>query len=58
MEKVRIGLIGCGGRSKAHRGPISKLDYVEVVAVADPIEERRMEAANQFGCKRIYKDFT
>lgn len=58
MEKVRIGLIGCGGRSKAHRGPISKLDYVEVVAVADPVEERRNEAAEQFGAKRIYKDFT
>ena len=58
MEKVRIGLIGCGGRSNAHRGPISKLDYVEVVAVADPIEERRLAAAEQFGCTRIYKDYT
>ena len=58
MEKVRIGLIGCGGRSNAHRGPISKLDYVEVVAVADPIEERRLAAAEQFGCTHIYKDYT
>ncbi len=58
MEKVRIGLIGCGGRSYAHRGPLSKLDYVEVVAVADPVEERRIAAANQFGCKRMYNNYT
>lgn len=58
MEKIRIGLIGCGGRSKAHRESFEKLDYVEVVAVADPVEERRLEAAKQFGCTRIYKDHT
>ncbi|MBE6607260.1 MAG: Gfo/Idh/MocA family oxidoreductase [Ruminococcaceae bacterium] len=58
MDKIRVGLIGCGGRSKAHRSSFVKMDYVEVVAVADPIEERRNEAAAQFGCTRIYKDHT
>ena len=58
MKKIRIGLIGCGARSKAHRESFEQMDYVEVVAVADPIEERRLEAAAQFGCQRIYKDHT
>lgn len=56
MEKVRLGLIGCGGRSKSHRATFEALDYVEVVAVADPIEQRAKEAAAQFGCTRIYKN--
>ena len=56
MERIRLGIIGCGGRSKAHRKSFAALDYVEVVAVADLIEERRAEAAQQFGCARIYAD--
>ena len=57
MEKVRIGLIGCGGRSNSHRQSFLKMNDVQVVAVADPIEERRMAAAQQFGVSRIYKDY-
>lgn len=56
MEKVRIGLIGCGGRSRGHRQSFELMDNVQVVAVADPVEERRQEAAAQFGCTRIYRD--
>ena len=58
MNQVRVGLIGCGGRSNAHRQSFLKMDDVKVVAVADPIEERRLAAANQFGCTRIYHDYT
>ena len=57
MEKVRIGLIGCGGRSNSHRDSFLKMDDVQVVAVADPIEDRRLYAAKQFGATRIYKDY-
>lgn len=58
MEKVRVALIGCGGRSGAHQASFEKMDYVEVVAVADPVESRRNAAAKRFGCTRIYKDHT
>lgn len=58
MDKVRVALIGCGGRSGAHQNSFAQMDYVEVVAVADPIEERRNSVAKRFGCKRIYKDHT
>lgn len=58
MKKLRIGLIGCGGRSGAHQKSFEIMDNVEIVAVADPIEERRLAAAKRFGCTRIYKDHT
>lgn len=58
MKKLRIGLIGCGGRSGAHQSSFEKMDNVQIVAVADPIEERRLKAANRFSCTRIYKNHT
>ncbi len=54
MDKVRVAIIGCGGRSRAHL--FEELEDVQVVAVADPVEERRLAAAKRFGCSRIYKD--
>ncbi len=58
MEKVRLGLIGCGGRAGSHMESFEKFSDVEVVAVADPIEERRNAAAKRFGCNRVYKNHT
>ena len=58
MEKVRIGLIGCGGRSGSHQNSFLQMPDVEVVAVADPVESRRLAAAEKFGCTRIYRDHT
>ena len=58
MEKIRIGLIGCGGRQGAHMAAFEHMDDVEVVAVADPVEDRRNAAAKRFGAKRVYKDHT
>ena len=57
MEKLRIGLIGCGGRMGGHMSSFfDRMDDVQVVAVADPIEERRNAAAARYGVKRVYKD--
>ena len=47
MRKLKIGLIGCGGRSGIHQNSLEALENVEVVAVADPIEERRLAAAKR-----------
>ena len=58
MKKLRIGLVGCGGRSGAHQNSFEKMDNVEVVAVADPVEERRNKAAARFGAKGVYKSHT
>jgi predicted dehydrogenase len=58
MEKIRLGLIGCGGRAKAHMKTWVKSEDVTVVAVADPIEERRVAAAQMFGCEGVYANHT
>ena len=54
MDKIRLGLIGCGGRMGAHMNCFEQMDNVEIVAVCDPREERRLAAAQRFGAKRIY----
>lgn len=57
MKKLKVALIGCGGRSRAHQSSFLQMtDSVEVVAVADPIEEKRVFTASRFDCKRLYKD--
>ncbi len=56
MKKIRIGVIGCGGRAGAHFNSYLQMDNVEVVAVADPVEARRKAAAEKFGCTRLYVD--
>ena len=48
MEKLRIGLIGCGGRMGGHMSSsFDRMEDVQIVAVADPVEERRMAAAKR-----------
>ena len=56
MSKIRIGLIGCGGRMGAHMHSYEQMDDVQVVAVADPVEERRLAAQKRFGAERVYND--
>ena len=57
MEKLRIGLIGCGGRMGGHmKSSFDVMEDVQVVAVADPVEERRTAAAQRYGCQRVYRD--
>lgn len=55
-ERVNIGLIGCGNRSGA------AIDYKEypksqVVAVCDPIKERRLQRKKQFDNCADFNDF-
>lgn len=49
MSKLKIGLIGCGGMMSGHARGFEKMDDIEVVAVADPIEERRNAMSARFG---------
>ena len=46
---VRVGLIGCGGRGRHDAGLFAENPDVEIAYVCDPDEERRTEAAKQFG---------
>ncbi len=50
MDKVRIGIIGCGGIANAkHMPSLKKLPQVEMVAFCDIIEERAVKAAKEYG---------
>ena len=56
MNKVRVGIIGCGGRCQAHINSLLQMSDVEIVAIAEPVEERRLAGAEKTGAKRLYKD--
>ncbi len=59
MSKFRVGLIGCGGRmTGAHMKAFERMDDVQVVAIAEPVEERRLATQERYGLdsSRCYKD--
>ena len=59
-EKIRIGIIGCGGIANGkHLRSISKIDFLEPVAFCDIIEERAIETAKKYGSAdaKIYTDY-
>lgn len=47
-DKVRIGVIGCGGIANWHFGHLEKNESAHVVAVCDLIDERVQKAADRF----------
>ena len=60
MEKLKIGIIGCGGIANGkHMPSLSKLDDVEMVAFCDLIEERAVKAAKEYGVEgaKTYTDY-
>ena len=56
MKKIRVGIIGCGGRCQSHIHSLLQMDDVEIVAIAEPVEERRLAGSQKTGAKRLYKD--
>jgi len=59
-DKVRIGIIGCGGISNGkHMPALSKLANAEMVAFCDIIEQRAIDAAKKFGNENaaVYTDY-
>ena len=60
MDKVRIGIIGCGGIANSkHMPALKKLDNVEMVAFCDIVEERAVKAAAEYGVPgaRVFTDY-
>ncbi|MHB9023802.1 MAG: Gfo/Idh/MocA family protein [Armatimonadota bacterium] len=55
MDKVRLGIIGCGVIGPVHAGVADTLPTVELVAVADLIEERRSAIADKYGVPKVYE---
>ena len=58
MDKIRAGIIGCGGIANAkHLPSLKHVKEVEVVAFCDIIEERAVKSAKNFGTESA-KTFT
>ena len=54
MKKVNLGVIGCGVIGTIHIQNAVKSELINLVAVADQIEERRRNVAEKFGIKKTY----
>ncbi|MDA1142074.1 MAG: Gfo/Idh/MocA family oxidoreductase [Planctomycetota bacterium] len=51
-DPVRFGIVGLGRSGwNIHVDNLRPRDDAQIVAVSDPLEERRQEAANEFGCQ-------
>ncbi len=45
----KAGIIGCGGRGRAHAQGYQLSPDVEIVACSDPVEDSRSSFVKQFG---------
>ncbi len=57
MDKVRLGLIGCGRISKNHLDAVTQIPEAEFVALADIVPEKAQAAAASYGIKSVYTDY-
>ncbi len=48
MKRLRVAVVGFGVMGKNHAGVYAALPYTDLVAIVDPSEERRAEAAQRF----------
>jgi predicted dehydrogenase len=55
-NRVNIGVIGCGGRCIA-ASVYNQYEKSQVLAVCDPIEERRLDRQKVFKAEHAYNDF-
>ena len=57
MSKLRVGLIGCGGRGRQHATGYAASDKVEMVTCADPSPKALGEMSKSFGVSKGYADY-
>jgi len=58
MEKVRLGIVGCGSIFPLNAHGYIRDERCEVVALCDPLPERAERKAREFGIEpRIYTDY-
>src|SRR5438309_6269872 len=57
MDRVRVGVIGVGQIGKSHVEGYSKIEGVEIAAVADVNEAEAARVAAQYGIPAVYPDF-
>ncbi len=57
LNKLRIGLIGCGSFGESHVATIAGIPYAEVVAVTDINADRANEMAARYHIPKIARTF-
>ena len=57
MAAFRAGIIGCGGRGRAHARGYQASPDVEIVACSDPVENARDAFAEQFEVPNTYENY-
>ncbi|ASR46957.1 oxidoreductase [Paenibacillus kribbensis] len=55
MERMKAGIIGCGNISTVYLENLQNSPLIEVVAVADLLEERARAKADEFNIENVYK---
>ncbi|NKB68372.1 MAG: hypothetical protein GKR89_15020 [Candidatus Latescibacteria bacterium] len=56
MNKLRVAVVGGGGRGRGHMRELQSFDDVDLVAVCDPVEASRQRAGEEFGLERQYAE--
>jgi len=56
LDKLRIGMIGCGGIAGVHVRALSTMSEIKLNAFADIVEEKANAFSNQYG-GRVYTDW-
>ena len=57
MDKIKIGVIGCGNISMSHLEAYEKNPHVEIYALCDINEKILMDRAERFGVSRTYINY-
>lgn len=56
MEPVKLGVVGCGVIGPTHMAPCADSPLLELVAVADLIEDRGKAAAEKYNVPKVYRE--
>lgn len=56
MDKLKVGIIGCGNIFPMHAKSVEMTECGEIVAVCDVIEERAIQRSKEYNCK-YYTDY-
>ena len=57
MTKYKVGILGCGGRSRGHAPVYSEIDRADLVAICDMSEERLEAYGNDFKIQHRYTSY-
>lgn len=56
MDRVRVGVAGCGSVSEHYLADLKRSPFVDLVAVCDLLPERARRRADQFGVPHVFAD--